>query len=119
MNSLDKLIALEQEAAHFGFKWEDATQIMQQIQSECAEVQAHLKDLASSETTEKLQEEIGDLLHAVFSLSIFCQLDPQVTLEKAIAKFARRFALVKQLAQAAGLFTLEGQSFQGLMHFWQ
>ena len=43
MNLINKLIQLEQEAAEFGFKWESAEQIMQQIQSEFAEVNEHLQ----------------------------------------------------------------------------
>src|SRR5579872_1273470 len=114
MNILEKLVSLENEAADFGFKWEAADQIMSQINSECSEIDIHLKD----GDKEKLQEEIGDLMHAIFSLCVFCKFDPSNTLENSINKFERRFKIVRQLAQEQGLKTLDKQSFDELMNFW-
>lgn len=114
MAIFEKLIQLEKTAAEFGFKWETANQIISQIESEVTEVTVHLKD---NEKT-KLQEEIGDLLHAVFSLCVFCKLDPQETLTNSVNKFERRFKAVQQLAADEGLKTLSGQSFDKLMLLW-
>lgn len=114
MNILKKLTALEHEASHIGFKWEAAEQIVSQIQSELSEIDVHLKD----GNKEKLQEEIGDLLHAVFSLCVFCQFEPEQTLEYSVDKFERRFKAVKKLAAEQGLTTLQGLPFSQLMEFW-
>lgn len=114
MDVLDKLICLEVEAAKFGFKWETALQIIEQIQNEINEVVVHLNDINKT----KLQEEIGDLMHAIFSLCVFCQLDPLQTLEKSVNKFEIRFHQVKQLAAEQGLTSLNGKSFDELMNFW-
>lgn len=114
MNVLDKLASLEVDAAAFGFKWETAQQIKEQIVSELAEIDVHLQD----NHQEKLQEEIGDLLHAVFSLTVFCGFDPKTTLEKSVDKFERRFMLVKQLAAKQGLASLNGKPFDQLMQIW-
>ena len=65
MNLLDKVVALENTASEFGFEWETTDQIMKQIQSECAEINEHL-GLGIAANQAALQEEIGDLLHAVF-----------------------------------------------------
>jgi uncharacterized protein YabN with tetrapyrrole methylase and pyrophosphatase domain len=65
---LDKVVNLEKDAAEFGFRWEDACQIMAQIHSECAEIQEHLDTGITLHNRADLQEEIGDLLHVVFSL---------------------------------------------------
>ncbi|HSW93628.1 MAG TPA: MazG nucleotide pyrophosphohydrolase domain-containing protein [Gammaproteobacteria bacterium] len=111
---LKKLTALENEAATFGFKWDAASQIMAQIRSELAEIEDHLHDTDRV----RLQEEIGDLLHAAFSLCIFCQLDANETLSKSVMKFASRFNAVKQLAQIEGLQDLNGQPFNKLMALW-
>jgi uncharacterized protein YabN with tetrapyrrole methylase and pyrophosphatase domain len=119
MNLLEKITALEEEAARFGFKWENPYQIMDQIQSECLEINAHLKDSTNNADRTQLQEEIGDLLHAVFSLCVFCQCDPQETLEKAVEKFERRLKAVKQIAMEKGLETLKDYSFNDLMVFWE
>lgn len=114
----NKLTTLEHEADNFGFRWDNTDQIMAQIKSECAEIMVHLKDINNDTKKAKLQEEIGDLLHAVFSLCVFCQFDPHETLEKSVNKFERRFKEVKRLTHAQGLVTLAGKSFQELMVLW-
>lgn len=114
MTTLDKLLALENEAAEFGFKWENPEQIIVQIQNEVAEIEVHLQD----HDQDKLQEEIGDLLHAAFSLCVFCQFNPEETLTKSVAKFEKRFRSTQALAKAEGLSTLNGQSFEKLIALW-
>src|SRR5690349_12823933 len=112
MTIFDKLVTAENEADNFGFRWENAGQILAQIQSECAEVKVHLENVTNMT---ELQEEIGDLLHAVFSLCVFYKFNPAETLEKSVDKFTRRFYEVKRLAQQQGLTTLNGKSFDELM----
>lgn len=114
MNIVDKLVSLENEASAFGFKWETPDQILAQIQSEVSEIDVHLKD----GDRKKLQEEIGDLMHAVFSLCVFCQFDAEETLENSVKKFQRRFKAVQQLAADRGWSTLNGKSFDELMVLW-
>lgn len=117
MDMLDKLIRLEKEAESFGFKWDNTHQIMAQINSECDEINEHLSQ-ANDSNAHKLQEEIGDLLHAVFSLCVFCNFDAKETLTKSINKFERRLNAVKTIAQESGIATLNGHTFDELMKFW-
>ena len=118
MGVLETISSLEHEADAFGFRWENTSQIMVQIQSECLEIQEHLNDLSTSPNKALLQEEIGDLLHAVFSLCVFCQLDPKETLEKTLTKFERRLHAVKKISEIRGLKNLEGLNFDDLMVIW-
>ncbi len=114
MDLLKKLSALEDEASAFGFRWEVAEQIMAQIRSELHEIEVHLKD----QDHHKLQEEIGDLLHAAFSLCIFCQFKADETLSKSIAKFENRFRETQRLAKMEGFEDLHNQPFDKLMAIW-
>ena len=91
---------------------------MNQIHSECNEIKEHLDHDLSKENQTALQEEIGDLLHAVFSLCIFCKLSPRVTLGQSITKFERRLRAVKLIAEERELINLEGLPFDELMHIW-
>lgn len=118
MDLLEKVTLLENDAEEFGFRWENTGQIMQQIQNECAEVQEQLSTSMQISNPDALQEEIGDLLHAVFSLCVFCKLSPQETLAASMEKFERRFNSVKAQAHAQGLTTLQGHTFESLMSFW-
>ena len=119
MNQLKRVSLLEQSADNFGFSWENTGQIMAQIQSECLEVEAHLTADNMNFNPDLLQEEIGDLLHAAFSLCVFCQFDLEKTLEKTLNKFERRLTDVKLLAHDAGFKTLKAQSFEVLMDLWR
>jgi len=116
---LEKVLALENEASAFGFQWETTDQIMAQIQSECVEINEHLTHEKGNANQIALQEEIGDLLHAVFSLCFFCKLSPQETLIKTLDKFERRLNAVKVIAQEQGHTTLNGYPFDELMVIWQ
>ncbi len=106
----------EQEitARQFGFYWEHINQLIEQIQSECLEVQ----EAWQKNDRTHLQEEIGDLLQAAISLAVFCNLDPHETLLKAIEKFQKRYNTVVELAQHDGYTNLRQQAFEVLMSYW-
>ena len=119
MDIIEKLVAVESDADNFGFSWSDTSQIMDQIKSECLEVNEHLSVPVAERDIAALEEELGDLLHAVFSLTIFCNFDPEKTLANATQKFEKRLMKVKQLALDEGIDSLEGFDFEDLMRFWQ
>lgn len=119
MDLLDKVVSLENEASEFGFCWETTDQIMAQIQSECIEVDEHLRQGITQANQAELQDEIGDLLHAVFSLCVFCNLSPRVTLSETLIKFERRLKAVKDIAQEQEITHLNGHPFDELMAIWQ
>ena len=116
MNIIKKIVEVEKQAKDFGFYWPNTDVIMDQINSECEEIDELLKDKNSS--SKRLQEEIGDLLHAAFSLSFFCGHNPEATLEEALAKFEKRFIQTKNLAQEAGHQNLHGKDMDEMMEYW-
>jgi uncharacterized protein YabN with tetrapyrrole methylase and pyrophosphatase domain len=119
MDLLTKVQQLEENAAAFGFRWETTEQIMEQIQSECSEIHEHLAMASDSVNRAEFQEEIGDLLHAVFSLCVFCNFSPSETLKKTLLKFEKRLNAVKKLTLEQGLTTLDGLTFEELMRIWE
>lgn len=102
-------------AKEFGFYWENFSQLIEQVQSECTEIQEawYKKDI------DHLQEEVGDLIQAAISLAVFCKLDPRKTLLRSIEKFQRRYDVVVQLARSEGHENLHKQSFELLMDYWK
>ena len=107
----------EKQAKDYGFYWPNSNEIMKQIRSECKEVE----DLLDSQnpSPKHLQEEIGDLMHAVFSLCVYCGFDSKITLEQTLAKFEKRFAGLKHFAEQAGHKDLHGQTMEQMMQYWQ
>ncbi|WP_039376665.1 MazG nucleotide pyrophosphohydrolase domain-containing protein [Parachlamydia acanthamoebae] len=106
---------LEMDAQNFGFYWEHINQLVEQIQSECIEVQ----EAWQKNNRQHLQEEIGDLLQAAVSLAVFCKLDPHATLLKSIEKFQKRYAALVALAKEDGHANLQQQSMEVLSHYWE
>lgn len=112
---LKKLIELEKDAREFGFDWPDQYAILNQIIDECQEVRA---DIEANCSDEKIQEEIGDLIHAVISLCAFSGYDVGETIDKVNAKFSKRMTLVKELTKNHGLTTLKGKSVPFMLELW-
>ena len=115
MNILKKLVESDKQANHFGFKWSHYSELFEQIASECLEIQKELEDPNPT----RLQEEIGDLIHATISLCLFCGFDPEQTLQASLQKFTQRFEQVKRLALEAGYTSLNDQPMSVLTHFWK
>ncbi len=114
---LKKLIYLERHAEDFGFQWEHEAQIIDQVKSECDEIHECVSSKPINHAL--LQEEVGDLLHAAFSLCVFLGFDPQETLSLSVDKFERRLEAVKALAKHDGLNSLKGKPFEELMIYWE
>lgn len=102
-------------AKKFGFYWENLSQLIEQVQNECIEIQ----EAWDKEDVAHLQEEVGDLIQAAISLAIFCKLDPRETLLRSIEKFQRRYDVVVQLARSEGHDNLHQQPFEILMDYWE
>ena len=111
----DDIDNLEKEAVLFGLQWETKAQIMAQIGNECLEIEEHLE---AKDKRAALQVEIGDLMHAVFSLCTYCNFDTELTLRKSLSKFEHRLNAMKVIAKEQGLENLQGKSFDELMRYW-
>jgi len=111
---MDTLLHLEQDARQFGFEWPDAETIIDQAIDECREIK---EAILHKEPPDRIQEEIGDLLHTAISLCVFAGFDVEGTLQKVNTKFGGRMNAMKLLTQQ--LDTLHGQSFDYLLSVWK
>lgn len=116
MSIFKKLSATEKEALDYGFRWSNSEQIVEQIASEVAEISEIIESKNIDEN--HLKEEIGDLLHAAFSLCIYNNFDPETTLQEALDKFEHRFNNLKQIAKEKGLNDLNDKDFDYCMAIW-
>jgi nucleoside triphosphate diphosphatase len=90
---------LQERAAGVGFDWPDASGPMVKVKEEIGEVEQE----QGAGSRERVEAELGDLLFAVVNLSRKLGIEPNQALEKANAKFTRRFEAVEQLAGERGL----------------
>jgi uncharacterized protein YabN with tetrapyrrole methylase and pyrophosphatase domain len=116
MNVINKLQEINKQANDFGFKWPNATMALQQLVSECNEV---AEVLEQNQGYDRLQEEVGDMLQAALELCLLLELDPHTTLDRAIDKFTKRFALLQEIAKIKGYETLANQPVESMISLWK
>jgi uncharacterized protein YabN with tetrapyrrole methylase and pyrophosphatase domain len=115
-SALNDLLILEKDAKQFGFDWPDELMIIEQAMDECREIKEAIEN---HEQRERIQEEIGDLLHSAISLCEYAGFDVEETLHKVNKKFGNRMQAIKKLTHDAGLTNLKGQNFEFMMDLWR
>jgi MazG family protein len=90
---------LQERAAGVGFDWPDAAGPMAKVKEEIGEVERETRDGNRG----ALEDEVGDLLFAVVNLARKLSIEPNAALERANAKFTRRFEQVEALAEERGI----------------
>jgi uncharacterized protein YabN with tetrapyrrole methylase and pyrophosphatase domain len=95
---------LQERAAGVGFDWPDAQGPLAKGKEETAELEREaasgtLKDMER----DAMEVELGDLLFAVVNLARKLEIEPGQALEKANAKFTRRFEQMEALAEERGV----------------
>lgn len=95
---LTRAIKLQNRAARVGFDWPDASNVLDKITEEAAELVEARDHLGPDE----LEEEFGDLLFVVANLARHLKIDPEEALRRANAKFTRRFNSIEAALAAEG-----------------
>ena len=116
MDTFVKLDRLETESKEIGFYWPDHYSSLKQIIDEIEEVKEVLQNKGDNAI---LQEELGDLLHAVCSLIFFCNFSVQETLEKALDKYEYRFHSMIDIAEKQGVEDFSQLTLEQMMNYWR
>jgi MazG family protein len=82
-------------AAEVGFDWVKVSDLLDKIEEEVRELRQELA-VSTTSVTNRVEEEVGDLLFAVSNLARFLRSDPESCLRKANQKFQRRFQAMEQ-----------------------
>jgi MazG family protein len=90
---------LQERAAGIGFDWPDAKGPLDKVKEETHE----LETAQGAGRREQVEEELGDLLFAAVNLARKLGVEPSQALERANAKFTRRFERVEALAEERAL----------------
>lgn len=106
---------IQRRAARVGFDWTDIGDVVAKLEEELDELKAAL---AAGESSERLQEELGDLLFSGVNLARFLDADAEALLRDANRKFENRFRVVESLAQARRR-ALPDCTLEELERFWQ
>lgn len=112
--SLLRASKLTKKAARAGFDWQNTGQVMDKVEEELAE----LKEAISLRKTQEMEHELGDLLFALVNLARFLNVNPEVALAAANARFERRFRHMEKIAAESGS-PVESSDLATLDRFWE
>ena len=84
---------LQKRAARTGFDWPDPSGARKKIDEELAEFEAAV-------SADAREDEMGDILFSVVNLARKANIDPEVALRRANAKFEQRFRAVEVMGGA-------------------
>ncbi len=110
--ALMRAVKLQRRASQIGFDWPNARAVFDKIAEEIGELSAEL-DRAADRA--RLEDEMGDILFAVTNLARKLEIDPELALRGATAKFERRFRRLEILAADRAT----GTEIEALEALWQ
>ncbi len=96
--ALIKAYRVQEKAGSVGFDWENPNDVWKKVEEEISE----LKKSIESNDSNKIEEEIGDLLFAIVNYSRFLKVNPESALNKAVEKFTRRFQTIERELKSQG-----------------
>ena len=107
--ALHRAHRLQERAAGVGFDWPDVQGPVDKVREELAEVEVAIGARTARADTHgvpsrdashaAVEEELGDLLFAIVNLCRKAEVHPSLALDRANAKFQRRFEGVERLAR--------------------
>jgi tetrapyrrole methylase family protein/MazG family protein len=114
MPALIRSYKAQAKAAEAGFDWDSVTGAFLKIKEETEE----LEQVCNSDDSEKIFEELGDLLFSVVNVSRFLKVNPEQALNAASAKFIKRFTYIEDEVTAQG-DKLERMTLKELDNLWE
>ncbi len=112
--ALQRAFRVGERASRISFDWENPDELWEKVDEETAE----LKNAVQTDDRGEIEEELGDLLFTISNLSRKLQINPEEALQKAVAKFTRRFQAMEQFLEKQGT-PLPGTSIQTMNEAWE
>jgi tetrapyrrole methylase family protein / MazG family protein len=91
---------LTRRGARIGFDWGNVDGVFEKLKEEARELQLELA--SGGKKSARTEEEMGDLLFAAVNIARWLEIDPEIALKKANAKFAARFRTMEARAAESG-----------------
>jgi MazG family protein len=111
---LHKAFRLQEKASKVGFDWNDISLVWDKVEEELAEV----KELQTHNETDKLEEEIGDLLFSIVNYTRFIGINPENALRRTNEKFVRRFQYVEKKIRESGR-SITDSNLEEMDKYWE
>jgi MazG family protein len=108
---------LSARAAAVGFDWAKATDVLDKIDEEVAELRREVESGATGDLS-RAEDEMGDLLFSIANLSRKLGVEPEAALRRACDKFSARFGYMETELAARGV-SLPDASLDEMEAEWQ
>lgn len=95
--SMVKAIRIQDKARGVGFDWENKEQVWDKVQEELMELKKEV-----DQGTDKVADELGDVLFSLVNYARFLGVDPDEALERTDRKFIQRFKYLEEAARKDG-----------------
>ncbi|HAJ03004.1 MULTISPECIES: nucleoside triphosphate pyrophosphohydrolase [unclassified Brevundimonas] len=89
--ALARAAKLTKRAARVGFDWPSTSEVFAKLDEEVAELKVEI----ATGSSERMKDEVGDLLFVVANLARKLGVEPEDALRGSNAKFVRRFAFIE------------------------
>jgi MazG family protein len=115
--ALLKALRMTEKAAALGFDWERVDDVVAKLREEVGELAVEIGAADEHRRSERIRDELGDVLFVVANLARQLGVDPEAALQGANEKFARRFGAMERLAGERGL-DFRGMTLRELDALW-
>jgi ATP diphosphatase len=112
--SLIRAVKLQEKASTVGFDWNDPRAVIAKFREEISEIEAEI----DAGDTDRLSDEVGDLLFAAANLARHLKVDADQALRRTNAKFVKRFRAIEAALAAEGR-TPSGATLDEMEALWQ
>lgn len=113
---------LQRRASRVGFDWKEMQSVIDKVEEELGEYKAEYFSTerfnASGQVSERIQEEMGDLLFSCVNLARHAGIDAESALREANSKFESRFHVIEKALSAQGK-TVEAASLEEMDNLWE
>ena len=110
-----KAYRMQEKVKGVGFEWDHIGQVWDKVKEEIGEFEAELRSGISSE---KAEEEFGDVLFALINYARFAKINPEDALERTNKKFIKRFTYIEEIATKQGR-DLSDMTLEEMDEIWE
>jgi MazG family protein len=96
--ALMRALEVSKRVVKFGFEWPSVDQVLDKVEEEIAE----LRHEVAAHDTDRIADELGDLLFTLVNVARQLHVDPEDALRRMTNRFSDRFRHIEAHAQATG-----------------
>ena len=110
---------IQRRAAKVGFDWVEAEPVFDKAVEEFSEFRAEMQAVSDeNRNVDRLEDEFGDIMFSLVNVARHCGFNASVALQRANAKFERRFRRVESRVKEQGR-EIQDVGLEGLQEMWK